>query len=109
MGTVIHDAQHGNADRHQRWDRIRRAELLEQYRDLQAQGLSQRQAAQTLEVPRTTLQAWRAWQDRLDACPQVVEFFESVPVSPSCIAWCWRSMWCVSKSGRVAFGWSASG
>jgi hypothetical protein len=46
---------------------------------LQARGLSQRQAANSLDVPRTTLQAWRAWQDRLDACPQVVAFFESVP------------------------------
>jgi hypothetical protein len=46
---------------------------------LHAQGLSQRQVAQELGVPRTTLQAWLAWQDRLDACPQVVEFFESVP------------------------------
>jgi len=46
---------------------------------LQARGLSQRQAATSLDVPRTTLQAWRAWQDRLDARPQVVTFFESVP------------------------------
>jgi hypothetical protein len=30
-------------------------------------------------MPRTTLQAWRARQDRLDACPPVVEFFERVP------------------------------
>jgi Psq-like protein len=79
VSTVIHDAQHGKAGRKQHWDRIRRAELLEQYGTLQAQGLSQRQAAKTLDVPRTTLQAWRAWQARLDACPQVVEFFESVP------------------------------
>ena len=71
--------QRGHEDRHQRWERLQRAELLGQYRDLQTEGLSQRQAAQRLEVPRTTLQAWRAWQDRLDACPQVVEFFESVP------------------------------
>ena len=61
------------------WERSRRAAFLEQYRDLQARGLSQRQAANRLDVPRTTLQAWRAWQDRLDACPQVVEFFERVP------------------------------
>jgi predicted XRE-type DNA-binding protein len=40
---------------------FRRAELLEIYHDLQADGLSQRQAATQLEVPRTTLQAWRAW------------------------------------------------
>jgi hypothetical protein len=55
------------------------AELLEQYGALQVQGLSQRQAANTLDVPRTTLQAWRAWQDRLDSYPRVVAFFESVP------------------------------
>jgi len=76
---VIDYKQQGKVGRYQRWERIPRAELLRQYRDLQAQGLSQRQAATRLKVPRTTLQAWRAWQDRLDACPQVVEFFESVP------------------------------
>jgi hypothetical protein len=56
---------------------MRRAELLDQYRDLQAQGVSQRQAAKVLAVPRTTLQAWRAWQERLDICPQVGTFFAS--------------------------------
>ena len=79
MSTVIDTQPRGNGDRHQRWARSRRAALLEQYHDLQARGLSQRQAANRLDVPRTTLQAWRAWQDRLDACPQVVAFFESVP------------------------------
>jgi hypothetical protein len=49
------------------------------YRDLQVQGVSQRQAAKVLDVPRTTLQAWRAWQDSIDACPRVVQFFDSVP------------------------------
>ena len=79
MSTVIDTQPRGNGDRHQRWERSRRAELLEPYHDLQARGLSQRQAANSLDVPRTTLQAWRAWQERLDACPQVVAFFESVP------------------------------
>jgi Family of unknown function (DUF6399) len=79
VGTVIDYEQCSKVDRHQRWDRLRRAELLAQYRDLHAQGLSQRQAAKRLDLPRTTLQAWHAWQDRLDACPQVVAFFESVP------------------------------
>jgi hypothetical protein len=79
VSTVIDAQPRGHCDRHQRWERSRRAELLEQYRDLQAQGLSQRQAANRLEVPRTTLQAWRAWQDRLDACPHVAEFFHSGP------------------------------
>jgi len=79
VSTVIDTQPRGNGDRHQRWTRSRRAALLEQYHDLQARGLSQRQAATSLDVPRTTLQAWRAWQDRLDACPQVVAFFESMP------------------------------
>jgi hypothetical protein len=79
VSTVIKAQPRGQCDRHQRWERSRRAALLEQDRALQAQGLSQRQAAHRLDVPRTTLQAWRAWQDRLDACPQLVAFFESVP------------------------------
>jgi hypothetical protein len=41
-------------------------------------GVSQRQAAQVLDGPRSMLQAWRAYQDRLDACPEVVAFFHSV-------------------------------
>lgn len=45
---------------------------------LHTQGGSQRQAAQGLDVPRSTLQAWRAYQDRLDACPEVVAFLRSV-------------------------------
>jgi hypothetical protein len=79
VGTVIHYAQCGNAARQQRWERMRRAELLDQYRDLQAQGVSQRQAAKVLAVPRTTLQAWRVWKERLDICPQVGTFFASGP------------------------------
>jgi hypothetical protein len=66
-------------DRHQRWDRTRRADLFDQYRDLHAQGFSQRQAAKRLHVPRTTLQVWHPWQETLDACPQVVAFFDSGP------------------------------
>jgi len=79
VSTVIDTQLRGHGDRHQRWERSRRAELFEQYHDLQARGLSQRQAANRLDVARTPLQAWRAWQDRLDACPQGVAFFESVP------------------------------
>lgn len=79
MGTVIQEKQQGNDNRHQRWDRLERAECFEQYRDLQAQGRSQRQAAKVLDVPRSTLQAWRAYQENLDECPAVVAFFHSVP------------------------------
>ena len=79
MGTVIQYTPQVNEDRHQRWDRLKRADLLAQYDGLHTQGISQRQAAKMLDVPRSTLQAWRLYQDRLDACPAVVAFFHSVP------------------------------
>ena len=79
MGTVIQYTQRGNDECNQRWHRVERAERFAQYGDLQAQGLSQRQAAKVLDVPRRTLQAWRAYQERLDASPAVVAFFHSVP------------------------------
>jgi len=78
VGTVIQYKQCVNVDRHQRWDRIERAELGERYGHLQAQGLSQRQAARVLDVPRSTLQAWLAYQEHLDESPVVVAFFHSV-------------------------------
>jgi len=62
-----------------RWDRFERADLFEQYRELRTQGISERQAAKELKVPRTTLQAWRRWHDTLDMCPHVADFFQSGP------------------------------
>ena len=85
MGTVIqthpqsHDDHKSHDDRTPRWDRTRRAHLFDQYLALQAQGLSLRQAAKALEVPRSTLQAWRAHQESLDEHPSVVVFFQSSP------------------------------
>src|SRR5207249_11822684 len=79
MGTVLQSISQNNDARHPRWDRTRRAALFDQYRELQAQGLSLRQAAKALDVPRSTLQAWRAYQDSLDEHPAVVAFFHSVP------------------------------
>ena len=79
MGTVSQDTHQRTYDRQPRWDRFERADLFAQYRELRAQGLSQRQVAQELQVPRTTLQAWRTWHDSLDICPHVAEFFQSGP------------------------------
>src|SRR5215470_8735274 len=62
-----------------RWDRFERADLFAQYRELRTQGISERQAAKELKVPRTTLQAWRMWHDTLDMCPHVADFFQSGP------------------------------
>ena len=63
VGTVIQDAQRSNNDHHPRWSRSHRAQLFDQYLDLHAQGFSVRQAAKALEVPRSTLQAWRAYHE----------------------------------------------
>src|SRR5438093_13371206 len=41
--------------------------------------MSQRQAAKVLDVPRSTLQAWQAYQETLDESPAVVAFFHCVP------------------------------
>src|SRR5712691_2996665 len=79
MGTVIQIHPPSHDDRSPRWDRTRRAHLFDPYLALQAPGLSLRQAATTLEVPRSTLQAWRAHQESLDAHPTVVAFFHSAP------------------------------
>src|SRR5262245_63323702 len=79
VSTAIQYKQRSNHEQPPRWERTRRATLLDQYRDLQAQGFSLRQAAKALDVPRSTLQAWRAYQERLDAHPAVVAFFQSLP------------------------------
>ena len=79
MSTVIDFPHRDNCARHQLWDRFERADRFEQYLDLQAQGISQRQAAKRLQVPRSTLQAWHSWHDTLDICPEVAQFFRSGP------------------------------
>jgi hypothetical protein len=79
VGTVIQSKAQSNDDRTPRWSRTQRAALFDQSLNLQAQGLSLRQAAKALEVPRRTLQAWRAYQKSLDEHPAVVIFFQSSP------------------------------
>jgi hypothetical protein len=79
VGIVIQDQQQRNSEGQPRWDRFERADLFEQYRELRTQGISERQAAKEIKVPRTTLQAWRVWHDTLDICPHVAEFFQSGP------------------------------
>ena len=79
MEFVIQDKRRRNPERQPRWDRFERADFFEQYRELRAQGISERQAAKELKIPRTTLQAWRIWHDTLDICPHVADFFHSGP------------------------------
>jgi Family of unknown function (DUF6399) len=79
VGTVIQDKQQRNPERQPHWDRLERADLFEQYQALRTQGISERQAAKELKVPRTTLQAWRLWHYTLDICPHIAAFFQSGP------------------------------
>jgi Family of unknown function (DUF6399) len=79
VGTVIQATHKRHYARQPHWDRCERADLFEQYRELRTQGVSERQAAKELQVPRTTLQAWRVWHDTLDICPHVADFFQSGP------------------------------
>src|SRR5262245_34921876 len=79
VGTVIQYSRRSKAAHQQRWERLERAEQCERYGALTAQGMSQRQAAKVLDVPRSTLQAWRTYREKLDEHPAVVAFFHSVP------------------------------
>ena len=79
MGTVIQYTPEATIIATNTGKRLERAQQFERYGDLKAQGMSQRQAAKILNVPRSTLQAWQAYQERLDAGPTVVAFFHSVP------------------------------
>jgi Family of unknown function (DUF6399) len=77
MSPAVDLALHAPGDRHQRWDRFDRADRFGHSLELQVQGVSQRQAAKRLQVPRTTLQAWRPWHATLDICPHVATVFQS--------------------------------
>jgi hypothetical protein len=79
VGTVIQDEQHHHPESQPRWDRLERADLFEPYRELRTQGLSERQAAKEIKVPRTTLQAWRLWQTPSIAVLMEQRSFKAAP------------------------------
>jgi hypothetical protein len=94
VGTVIQDTQQRNAQGQPRWDRFERADLFEQYRELRTQGISERQAAQALKVPRSTLQAWRVWHDTLDICPPGRPYTNNRVMKRKVYVTPFRSMYC---------------
>jgi hypothetical protein len=79
MRTGIDFAHHDPIDRYLLWDRFEPADVFEHYRKVQAQGVSQHQAAKQLQVSRTTLPAWHSWHATLDICPPVAQCFQSGP------------------------------
>src|SRR5467141_917702 len=61
VGTISQPRQPDDEAHLPRWGRLERAERFDQSLARQAQGLSQRQAAQKRDVPRSPLQAWGAF------------------------------------------------
>ena len=59
------------------WSREEVAEKMEAYEEAYQRTPSQRQVAEELKIPRSTLQHWLERKDSLDAEPEVVAFFES--------------------------------
>ena len=63
--------------RKKQWPREEVAEKMEAYAEAYQQIPSQRQVAEELKVPRSTVQHWLKRKDSIDAEPEVVAFFES--------------------------------
>ena len=59
------------------WSREEVAEKMDAYEEAYQRTPSQRQVAEELKIPRSTLQHWIERKDSLDAEPEVVAFFES--------------------------------
>jgi hypothetical protein len=59
------------------WSREEVAEKMDAYEKAYQRTPSQRQVAEELKIPRSTLRHWLERKDNLDAEPEVVAFFES--------------------------------
>jgi hypothetical protein len=60
-----------------RWDRLEVAEKIVEFEKGVKKSISQRQLAQELKIPRTSLQHWLSRKEGIDANPRVAAFFES--------------------------------
>ena len=69
--------QEDNGTGEKRWSREGVAKRLKEFEEELQQGHSQRQTAEELGIPRSTVQYWLSRRDRIDADPAVIAFFES--------------------------------
>ncbi len=76
MTTVTNFAPVVNHGRNIPWHRSVQTEHLADYREMLKSGVSERQAAVSLGVPRSTLQSWRDYAETLDTEPEVATFFD---------------------------------
>jgi hypothetical protein len=65
------------ASKSKRWSRVEVAQKMAEYEQGYQQTPNQRQWAEELEIPRTTLQHWLMRRDSIDADPELVAFLES--------------------------------
>lgn len=69
--------QGSEGNRRKCWSREEVAKKLEEVEEGSQRVYSQRQMAEELGVPRSTLQYWLSRKNRIDADPEVIVFFES--------------------------------
>jgi hypothetical protein len=69
--------QEDNGTGEKRWSREEVAKRLKEFEEELQQGHSQRQTAEELGIPRSTVQYWLSRRGRIDADPAVIAFFES--------------------------------
>lgn len=69
--------QEGATNKNNRWSRTEIAQKMAEFEHGYQQTPSQRQWAEELEIPRTTLQHWLTRKDSIDADPELVAFLES--------------------------------
>ena len=77
MKTVTHGGSEVNRSRHQQWQRPLRAEAHAAFEILLREGFSERKAAESLGLARSTVQSWRAHAGSLDSTSELVSFLES--------------------------------
>ena len=108
MGTVVQELPQINPGSQPRWDRFERADLFEQYREWRTQGLSERQLAKALGVPRPP---YKPGGSGTTASISALTSRISFTVAPD-----WRSytdssllfIWSAWKWGPVASAWFVS-
>ena len=71
----MQENREGNSKKH--WSREEVAGKIIDFEQAAKHFASQRQLAEELEIPRSTLQHWLKRKDSIDAAPEVVAFFES--------------------------------
>lgn len=77
MNSLSNCASPFKNSRNVRWDRLEYAEKVASVEKLEKAGLSQRDIAKELEVPRTTLQCWKTHRNSLDSDPKFIALMES--------------------------------